>query len=727
VKYLDFFSLFDGDPAYIAFFSTFQFDPDFFERRLLRCATLRKARRIVVLMDARQWQELLNRDVHTRWLNRRYLVVPVHRAQGVFHPKLNLILTDNGGQIQCGSNNLTRSGCSSNLELINWIPFQFDDENTEAMRLAAHSLSFFSRAADDADEEVGRIVSDWIKETKRDHSWLSDYEGDDDESSVRLIHTYDGPIWDRIAATIEGSPPKQFFIASPFHDGGGEICKRLAKQWPKARVELLVQQGYTTLPIKPLRKLPGFKLSEIFNSTGEDASRRVHAKLFAWTSSDGGGCLAGSANFTSAAFDGENVEACLLMLDAKSSVEQLFDNELTKRPLSLDDFEPGSEEPPETESTETPAIRIRSVVLVDADHIRVSYSHSLDETPERFRLGVRAAGENRPRKSLTLPVKSSATETVSLPENTLADCHSAALATLTAEFSKGQRIDSLPVWIVQEERLTHEPGEGSSSSKSRIEETGEGLPEYLDELGKRDGASAVAEYLRHLNIRFNDGTGRFGGKRRFRVRVTDPFHDDSAPEWLINAKREADEVEQAIYDFVDRHINRKLHKHAGRGNINGMENFLDIFTTLVKVLYRWYTRNVVKRGHLIGRLITMLEVATSGKDTEKEYFDGYLYSLWDSLGGDVEFLQEVCTETNYCGEVWAMLLIVQKVRFQPGEVLYGKEIMRPKQTLVAQAKMVVSAIDECVLEQPSSSYVRKALEGYRLFSDHEIETLLGEL
>jgi hypothetical protein len=73
----------------------------------------------------------------------------------------------------------------------------------------------------------------------------------------------------------------------------------------------------------------------------------------------------------------------------------------------------------------------------------------------------------------------------------------------------------LPIWIVQEERLTHEPGEGSSSSKSRIEETGDGLPEYLDELGQRDGAGAVAEYLRHLNIRFNDGAGRRAGKRKF--------------------------------------------------------------------------------------------------------------------------------------------------------------------------------------------------------------------
>lgn len=75
MKYLDCFSMLESEPAYLALFSTFQFDPDFFERRLLRCETLKRARRIAVLMDASQWQDLLNRDVRARWLNRRYLVL----------------------------------------------------------------------------------------------------------------------------------------------------------------------------------------------------------------------------------------------------------------------------------------------------------------------------------------------------------------------------------------------------------------------------------------------------------------------------------------------------------------------------------------------------------------------------------------------------------------------------------------------------------------------------
>ncbi|MCC9602887.1 hypothetical protein LOC67_20245 [Stieleria sp. JC731] len=727
MKYLDHASLLEGDPAYIALFSTFQFDPDFFERRLLKCSTLRKARRIAVFMDGRQWQELLQRDVRARRLNRRYLVVPVHRSQGVFHPKLNLLLTDSGGQIQCGSNNLTRSGCSSNLELLNSIPFDFDEEDSEAMQLASASLKFFQRAAHDTDAEVGRIASDWLSETQQDHRWLKEYEEASDDQQLRLVHTYDGPIWSSVEQSIGKTPPKKFFIVSPFHDKDGGICKRLSQQWPGSQVEMLVQQGYTNLPVAPLRDLPAFKLSEIHNSTGKDASRRVHAKLFAWQSRTGGGCVVGSANFTSAAFEGRNIEACLLMHESNDHIEQLFDQDLSKRPLPLDEFDPGSDESPEPTETETKSLRLQSAILRDPEHLRVTFTHSLGNEVVKLRLAIRTPGEKLPRKTLALALKENATEDLLLPENTLADCKATILASLVADLTNGERVESLAVWIVQEDQLTHEPGGGSSTSKSRIEETGDGLPEYLEELGQRDGPGAIAEYLRHLNIRFNDGAGRRAGKRKFRIRISDPFQSDIAPDWLLNAKREADQVEQAIYDFVERHIKKKLKKHSERGNINGMENFLDIFTTLVKVLYRWYKLDVVKRGHLIGKLVTMLEVATSGKDTEKEWFDGYLYSVYDSISGDVDLLQEVCTENNYCGEIYAALLIVQMVRYQPGEVLYGKEIKRPKQALEIQSKMIREAVAECYLRKPSSDDVRKALESYRMLSEEEITTLLAEL
>jgi hypothetical protein len=730
MNYLDFFSLLEGEPAILALLSTFQFDPDFFERRLLKCPALKKARRIAVFMDARQWHLLLQRDVPTRRMNRDYLVVPVRRTQGVFHPKLNVLVTETGGQVLCGSNNLTRSGCSSNLELLNSLPFEFESKEATGPHLAKQVLAFFRRASDDTDEQVARIVQEWIAEIEKWCPWPKD-DGRTHLRDARLVHTYDGPIWEQIKDDVGGSQPQQFFIASPFHDADGSICQDLSKLWPNAEVELLVQQGYTTLPVNPLRKLPFFRLAEI-----QDASRRVHAKLFAWKGQNSSGCFVGSANFTSAAFNGRNVEAGLILKNSWPLVEKLFDSKLKKRPLSLDDFQPGKEVAPEMEDWIPPLLSISSAVLVDDTLLLITFQNRLEESPTFLRLTIRTPGEQNPRVSIPIPKTSQGKEKVGLPEGKLSDAHGTLLATIVAEI-EGKRLESPPVWIVQEDRLTHEPGDGSASSRGKVRETGEGLPEYLDELGSREGAAAIADFLRQLDIAYYDGSSGGRGAHRFRVRITDPFESDKMPDWLIQAKTEADDLGEAILDFVERHHKRKLVKHASRGNINGIENFLDILTTLVRLLYIYSKRSVVvggvkrdivMRGVLIGWLCTWIELTTIGRDTDAEYFDGYLSSLWESLGGDVATLRKFCEANHYGAEIRAILLLAQKIRYIPGEIpQFDKPPKSQKDVLKRQATIVTKGMSDYKLTEPTNEEVRQALERYNMFTPAEISGMVAEL
>ena len=709
MTYLDFTTLFDGDPAYLALFSTFQFDPDFFERRLLKCPALKRARRIAVFMDASQWQALVQADTASRWMNRRYLVVPVSRNQGVFHPKLSLLLTDQGGQILCGSNNLTRSGCSSNLELLNAIPFEFASEEAQGPLLAQETLNFFARASEDTDQEVGRIVREWLADARQRYPWPQ--PAGVSESSARLVHTYDGPILDQISETVSVSDPREIFVVSPFHDADARICREIAARWPKAKIELLVQQRYTTLPVDALRKLHTVRLAEI-----QDLPRRVHAKLFAWRGKAGSGCLVGSANFTSAAFQGRNVEAGLLIRDARSLVEKLFDGDLSKQPVSLDDFEPGDKKPPEDEEWTPPPMSISSAVLDEFGRLTVMFQNRLSEPIETLRLTLRTPGERNPRVSIPVPTASQGIVQVVPPENKLADAHGTLLASLVAEVA-GERVESALVWIVQEGRLTYEAGEGSSSSKGRIEETGEGLPEYLDEIGNRQGVGAIAEALAHLNIRFHDGSGGVWGRRKFRVRITDPFESDRTPDWLIQAKAESADLQVAIQDFVERHDRQKLRKHASRGNINGMDNFLDILTSLVRLQYIWLKRSdeaakrvFVKRLFFVKWLCDWIELATSGRDSEEDSFYGYLYSLWDSLNGDLMTLDKACEDHHYCAEIRAILLIAQKVRYVPGEIPKNdKPPLSQKDVLKAQASTITECFAECGLDEPTHEEMLAAL------------------
>lgn len=540
---------------------------------------------------------------------------------------------------------------------------------------------------------------------------------------VRLLHTYEGSLWDRIAKLLDEGRPRRVLIMSPFHDQDAEMVRRVHQRWPKCEIELVVQQQTTNLAVSPLKKLRArVRLSELCNS-----SRRLHAKLLAWETASGRGCLVGSANFTSAAFDARNVEACLLLSNADNVLGALFDKQLSTRPISLADFDPGTEQEPGPAEADTTTLRLTCAVLTEKGELRVSYRHQLTSKPLSLRLAIRTPAEKRPRALLDLPNREHGSASVVPPESALADAHGTILASLVAEI-EDRREESPPIWVVQETRLTYEPSaDGPASSKSKMKETGEGLTEFLDELGKSDGVAAVIEYLRHLAIRFNDGGGRIVGQRKFRLRVRDPFRPDVAPDWILHANTNATTLADAIYDFVDRHEKQRLRKHAKRGNINGMENFLDIFTALIRLLYVYHVRGIVHRNKLIGRICDYLQIATSGIDTDQEYSEGYLCSASDNLD-DTEYLQEIIDELNFLGHLWAALVIVQKVRFKPGEqsALYIPP-KRVRDCLPHIAGRLRNTIHELGLKEPSGKEVVRALEEYKMLTAAELAELEGEI
>ena len=120
--------------------------------------------------------------------------------------------------------------------------------------------------------------------------------------------------------------------------------RRFTRTWPDAKIEVLGQQGYTTLPVEALKRLRNVRLSEIL-----ETSRRLHAKLVAWRHRTGEWMPDWERQLHCAAFDGLNVETCLLLPKAAGMVDALFDRDLKKRPIALKDFEPGAREVPPAE------------------------------------------------------------------------------------------------------------------------------------------------------------------------------------------------------------------------------------------------------------------------------------------------------------------------------------------------------------------------------------------
>jgi hypothetical protein len=89
---LDVLESFDGTTAKVALVATYEFDPLFFERRVLRKRGFNGAERILVLMDAGRYRELLSEGLPVSGFNGRYRVVPVDRHPFVFHTKLYLFI-----------------------------------------------------------------------------------------------------------------------------------------------------------------------------------------------------------------------------------------------------------------------------------------------------------------------------------------------------------------------------------------------------------------------------------------------------------------------------------------------------------------------------------------------------------------------------------------------------------------------------------------------------------
>lgn len=318
--------------------------------------------------------------------------------------------------------------------------------------------------------------------------------------------------------------------------------------------------------------------------------------------------------------------------------------------------------------------------------------------------------------SSNLPSKPEATVAHQIANKTALDSSGTLLATIVAE-SGGQRFESSPYWIVQEGRLTYEPGESQASSENKIVETGEGLAEFIDDLGKREGVNAVIEYLRHLNIRYEDGIVGGGGLRPFKLKMHDPYRPDEAPKWLLEAHINTEDLAEAIYEFTDRHEHRRLLRHVARGNINGIGNYLDILTSLTRLLSIYHARNVITWQQVLKRLLKYVQLSTGGAASEEDTFGGYLLAVVENLGSDLDLIQKVCNETNFLAEVRAVLWLAQYLRFTGSK---GREGLRVRDMLPSHVRSFNNFLQTHGFDKPTKESVRNSLHRYNMLPPYEL-------
>lgn len=721
MKPLDFSLWFDESEARFVVLSTFEFDSAHFESRLLRSTALSQARRILVMVDADQFQKSLAERRPARWINQRYLVVPVRRKRGVFHPKLGLLLGEQHARLMCGSNNLTQSGSAHNLELLNSVLISAEDDKSHAsMSLIRQAFDFFKLCAKHGEGHTGRIAAEWLDDAQTEFGWLA-AQTPGAKSEVELVHTLETSLWDWLKTRLKKSPVSKVEVLSPFYDSDLRLLERIRATWPKCVVEITAQQRTSNLPAALLK---GFgKAVRLFDVEGA-GSRRLHAKLLVVVADDKTICLAGSANFTTAAFDGRNIETCLAWETDGNPFKNLFDGDMKRALISPEDFESGDELPPEEETIPATLLHIKSVTLDAARKLSVVFVVGANLKPQSLSIALQNFGEQVPAICPELTNWQNGHAEVQVkPEHAVG--FGAAVACFLVADTGTEKITSPISWLIQEHKLTHEPSDHQNGNSRELEvrETGRGLLEYLDEIGTKEGQAQVIQYLNNLSIRFDDTATGGRGRRNLKIQIRDPFRPDSVPDWLKQFDHQLAGIETAVYEFADRHERKVLRRHARHANINGLPNFLDVLVAMAKLLFVFHKRGIVKKHQVIGRLVRYIEIFTDGFETQDDSSPGYIAGMREALSGNLSQLRKIFDEQNVTGHLRALLLVAQTLRCDPTEI----GCKRPVQCLRLKAEKIRDCLAQCKVSGPTVKQVGDSLVAYEMLTEDEAQAWLREL
>lgn len=708
MKEQSFVDLLAGERAELALLATFNFEPVFFEECLLRTRALAEARRILIFTDAAEWSRTDTTSV--RGLNCRYLVVPVRRKRGVFHPKLALLLGAKSATLIGGSANLSRAGCTHNLELLNSFQFYFgeDRDSPGGSALLGDALDFFRGCVTAAPEGLRKLAGEWLNELPLTLPWLSyALAGKRGPGGCKLCYTLDDGLLAVIRSELNGRSPRVVRILSPFYDDDLALAALFRSEWPGCRLEITAQQRTSTVPV---RAFAAFGSKVTLHELRGAGSRRLHAKLCAFEYHRGTLFVAGSANFTSAAFDGRNVETCFVWHNLETQFDDLFTGKITRRIIPAEDFDPGEETPPERRVVSLSGWQLLSAVL-DGDHrLRVQFN-SLPSTSGNVTAHLFILTEERPVLAIVLSTNARDYGDALLTPNQVALLR----GPVRCELQHGARTSS-SAWLVQETQLTHEPSGTSSRSTEReqvIRETGAGLLERLDELGKSEGVAAVIEYLKRLNIRFHDDQAQ--SMRPFSVKPRDPFRPDELPSWLILSTEQRKDYGAAVIEFAQRHEQRIFRAHARHPSLGGLANFQDVLLTVTRLLYGAFATGDVDFSQVVGRLCPALEIFGLGIEREDDTSPGYIAGLLENLSGGRAQITEAFREHNTLGVLRIVLLTAQRAR---AKLRHGD--IGPPFALESAQERFTKILSVLGVAPPTRPEIEAALESLNILTPDQI-------
>jgi hypothetical protein len=325
---------------------------------------------------------------------------------------------------------------------------------------------------------------------------------------------------------------------------------------------------------------------------------------------------------------------------------------------------------------------------------------------------------NLPEISLALRMKDSGGGELCLTEQQRTNLIGPLRCTLKGRHGT-KEVEGPPAWIIQKENLTFEASEEGNGSgrERRIRETGEGLVEYLSELGEREGAVAVVEYLSRTNIRYHSDDA--DGSRSFFVKRHAPFRSDDAPSWLLLHREDRLQLSDAILEFADRHEHNVLRRHARRGSPSGLANFYDVLNAVLKLQYRYYEHGLIPKSELVGRACRYAEIFGRGIESENDSCAGYLDEITQNMSGDLRLLRKILDDVRLVALVRISLLIAQRVRNE-----LRRDSPKPPYPMELALQKFHVALRMAKVAEPTGPALIAVLQKMELLNESEIDLWL---
>lgn len=548
--------LFDKNKNFqMGIFCTYSLNIDFLENYLLNLKGVGNCSSLCVFTDRGIYQNnfMMNSYSKPKWINKRYLVIPVD-TNGVFHPKLYLLASDKMVRMGIGSANLTREGIASNLEIVSI--FEVSEKDKTYSGLLKECLTFLHELAIHSQSVSAQdSITNFISLTN--HLLPSEQE-----SSILFLHNLKDSIMKQVIEKLDGCEVTRIKVISPFYDNNLKVHHFLQQMYPEIPFTIYIQQGKSNFPVD--------KYKEIREKTSiflyREQNRYIHGKALIFETEKGAYLLTGSANYTKSALLSNNLTG-----NVETAIFGKVDNKTVNELC----------EPKGVSSVSLTDIKNLEVTPIE-EHIQLEEGIIQDWLIEVLYINKQLEITiNNKRKFTPTYIILNDNKDTKIEYNSIISLNDTNKSELTYAQIEGldnnnQTVRSGKVWIINLEKAV-----GYTGSKRLYINDAEQITEILLDLIKNGSEEELIEYLLRFDIPLDLVGFRIGrkipGAMESKGNVFGELIQQSKSSYITPA------VFQAAQQFLSTNFN-KLNRHYHDTQLNKLDNFMLIYGTMFNMM-----------------------------------------------------------------------------------------------------------------------------------------------